>query len=74
MDLYGWLWIIWGTAFAVIEGTALANDNKAGTLSDHLRLWLRTDTKRGRTAWVFTSGAFFAWFIIHIALAGSVFP
>lgn len=74
MDIWGYLWIAWGLIFAVIEGTALAHDNAAGTLSDHLRLWFRTDTKIGRTVWLVVSGLFGAWFLVHIAVAGSVFP
>ena len=72
MDLWGWLWVVWGLAFAAIEGTALARDNAAGTLSEHLRLWLRTDTKLGRTIWAIVSGVFFGWFVIHIAAPGLV--
>jgi len=70
MDLWGWLWIAWGLGFVVIEGVAIAKDNWAGTLSDHLRLWFRTDTKVGRTAWLIVSGIFFVLFITHIADGG----
>lgn len=65
------LWIAWFAAFAVIEGVAIKNDVKGDTLSEHLRLWFRTDTKPGRTAWLVVSGVFFAWFVTHIAVAGS---
>jgi hypothetical protein len=72
MSIWTILWLLWGAAFVAIEGTALAHDHWAGTLSDHLRLWFRTDTKLGRTAWLIVSGVFFAWFVVHIAIAGSV--
>lgn len=65
------LWIAWFAAFAVIEGVAIKNDVQGDTLSEHLRLWFRTDTKPGRTAWLVVSGVFFAWFVTHIAVAGS---
>lgn len=72
MDLFTILWILWGAAFAVIEGVAIFNDKKSDTLSEHLRLWLRTDTRKGRTVWLAISGGFFAWFVTHIAVAGSI--
>lgn len=65
------LWILWGLAFAVIEGVAIRNDAKGDTLSEHFRRWFSTDTHRGRSAWIVTSGVFFAWFVVHIAVAGS---
>lgn len=65
------LWIAWFAAFAVIEGVAIKNDVQGDTLSEHLRLWFRTDTKKGRTVWLVVSGVFFAWFVTHIAVAGS---
>ena len=63
-------WILWGVAFAVIEGRAVTNDKRDDTLSEHLRLWFRTDTRLGRTVWLIVSGAFLAWFLLHIAWAG----
>jgi hypothetical protein len=65
------LWILWGLAFAAIEGVAIRNDKKGDTLSEHFRLWFSTRTRHGRTAWLITSGVFFAWFVVHIAVAGS---
>lgn len=68
MDFWTAAWLAWGAAFCLIEGAAIAHDDMAGTLSDHLRLWFRTDTKHGRTAWLVFSVVFFvAWFIPHIA-------
>jgi hypothetical protein len=69
--VFTFLWIAWGALFAVIEGVAVVNDTKGDTLSEHFRLWFRTDTHKGRTAWLITSGVFFAWFVTHIAVAGS---
>lgn len=74
MDIWGWLWIAWILLFFVIEGTALITDHIAGTLSDHFRLWFRTDTKPGRTIWLVVSGVFGAWFIVHICASGIVWP
>jgi hypothetical protein len=71
VNLWTALWIAWGAAFAVIEGVALTKDRQ-DTLSDHMRRWFRTDTHLGRSVWVFASGIFFGWFIVHIAVAGSM--
>ena len=71
-NIFTWLWVAWGIAFAIIEGVAIRNDKKDDTLSEHFRKWWRTDTKLGRTIWLGISGIFFAWFVVHIAVAGSV--
>ena len=63
------LWIGWIAAFAAIEAVALIRDAQGDTLSEHFRLWFRTDTKLGRSIWLWLSGGFVAWFVIpHIAL------
>jgi hypothetical protein len=72
MSNWTFAWIIWIAEFIIIEGTALLNDRDNDTLSEHLRLWFRTDVKIGRTIWLLVSGVFFGWFIVHIAVAGSV--
>lgn len=75
MSLWGWLWVAWGAAFAVIEGVAIWRDREKDgvrTLSDHLVKWFSTKQKRGRTVWLVVSGCFFAWFVVHIAVPGSV--
>ena len=75
MNLWSALWIAWGACFAVIEGAALVQDRRGpdgATLSEHLRRWFRTDTHLGRSAWVGLSGVFLGWFIVHIAVAGSM--
>ena len=77
MDVWGYLWLAWGVLFVVIESVAIYNDNQETpngqrSLSDHLRKWFATDTKRGRTAWLIASGLFGAWFIVHIAVPGAV--
>ena len=64
------LWVLWGVLFAIIEAIAVTNDKRSDTLSEHLRLWFRTDTKRGRTVWLVVSGGFMAWFVSHIAWEG----
>lgn len=65
-------WIIWGLLFAAIEGAAIANDKRDDTLSEHLRLWFSTSQKGGRSVWIIVSGVFFAWFVTHIAVPGSI--
>lgn len=72
MSLFTWLWVAWGVAFAVIEAVAIFNDKKDDTLSEHFRLWFSTHTRLGRTVWLVISGLFFAWFVVHIAVAGSI--
>jgi hypothetical protein len=71
MSNWTFAWIIWIAEFIIIEVTALLNDRDNDTLSEHLRLWFRTDVKIGRTVWLLVSGIFFGWFIVHIAVAGS---
>jgi hypothetical protein len=47
-------WLVWGLAFAVIEGVALVNSRRGDTLSEHVWAWLGTGAyrrvagKRGR--------------------------
>jgi hypothetical protein len=72
MSLYTYLWVLWGALFALIEGAALINDKRGDTLSEHFRLWFRTDTRKGRTAWLVVSGLFLTWFTTHIAVEGSI--
>lgn len=75
MSVWTVLWIAWCAAFGLIEGFALARDRRGpdgATLSEHLRRWFRTDTHLGRSVWVFISGVFLGWFVVHIAVAGSM--
>lgn len=74
MSLFTILWIGWIAGFFLIEGAALAKDDEAGTLSDHFRLWFDTKAKPGRMVWMVVSGIFFAWFTLHIAMPGLVWP
>ena len=69
----GWslAWLLWAAAFAVIETAAIRNDAQGDTLSEHVRLWFRTDTRLGRTVWLVVSGLFGAWFLVHIAVDGA---
>lgn len=66
MDVWDWLWIDFGLAFLIIEGVALFNDVPRDTLSAHIRKWLRTDTKLGRTIFLVAFGGFVCWFAVHI--------
>lgn len=70
MSIWTGLWVIWGLAFALIEGAAIINDKADDTLSEHFRKWFRIDTKKGRSAWLVVSGGFAAWFVIHILMPG----
>jgi hypothetical protein len=72
MSVWTVLWLLWAAGFVAIEGVALVNDARDDTLSEHLRRWFRTDTHLGRSVWVATTGVFFGWFIVHIAVAGSM--
>lgn len=62
-------WVSWVGIFVLIEGVAVANDIREDTLSEHFRRWFRTDTKVGRSIWLWFSGGFMLWFCVpHIAL------
>ena len=66
MSIWTILWLIWIAMFAIVEGVAVFNDKKNDTLSEHFRLWLRVDTRLGRTVFLLIFGGFVAWFGIHI--------
>jgi hypothetical protein len=72
MTVFTLLWIIWIVMFIAIETVAIMNDKADDTLSEHLRQWFSTDTKKGRWIWIIISGIFFCWFGVHIAMEGSV--
>ena len=72
MSVWTALWVLWGLMFAAVEGVAIFNDQRHDTLSEHFRKWFSTKTKPGRTSWIVVSGVFFAWFVTHIAVAGSM--
>lgn len=72
MSVWTILWLLWGLAFVVIEAFAVVNDEPDDTLSEHLRKWFRTDTKRGKFLWISVFGIFSAWFAVHIAVEGSI--
>lgn len=76
----GWqvAWLIWGGAFAVIEGIALANKKPDDTLSEQVwALFATSKEARGRpvvTGWVrfrrFVLAAFMAWLSLHFLTGG----
>lgn len=75
MSIWTILWVLWIVAFFLIEAVAIVkdlDDFEARTLSNHFRRWFHTDTHLGRTIWLAVSGVFFAWFVVHIAVAGSI--
>lgn len=64
--IYTLLWAGWVLAFIIVEGFALRNDVSGDTLSEHVRKWIRTDTKLGRTIFLVAFGGFAIWFLVHI--------
>lgn len=73
----GWTiaWLLWIAAFFGIEGPALLNRHNGDTLSEHIRSWFGTDTKRNgplvrvrRLALL--SGL--AWLALHLLTNGYV--
>jgi len=66
MDGYTIAWIAWLTAFAVIEGAALADKDEGDTLSEHVRKWFATHTRPGRLAFAAVWLGFAGWFLVHI--------
>lgn len=66
---YTLAWFIFIGLFGMVEGVAVFNDLADDTLSEHFRRWFRTDTKLGRSIWLWFAGGFVAWFVIpHIML------
>lgn len=74
MDPWMWTlaWILWIAGFFAIEIPAIRNDVPGDTLSEHFRRWFTTKSHYGRLVWIGVSGVFFAWFVVHIAVTGSV--
>lgn len=73
MTIWTALWIVWGAAFAGIEGFALradAHGSTGATLSEHLRRWFHVNTHVGRTIWLIVSGIWGVAFAMHIANGG----
>ncbi len=64
MDGFTWAWILWGAAFCVIEGAALANRRRGDTLSEHV--WLLRSRKAGRWG----LAAFLGWLAYHFLVEG----
>jgi uncharacterized membrane protein len=61
-------WYTFIGLFVLIEGVAVFNDIKDDTLSEHFRRWFHTNTKLGRSIWLWFSGGFILWFpLAHIA-------
>lgn len=62
-------WVTFVALFVLVEGVAVFNDLKEDTLSEHFRRWFHTDTKPGRSIWLWFSGGFVVWFVVpHIML------
>ena len=65
------LWLLWGAAFALIEGAALLNKDENATLSAHIWAWFRVrDRRPTRITWVLRAVlyAFLGWLVIHLTL------
>ena len=71
MSVWTILWLLWLVAFAVLEGYTIRSKRKGDTLSETTRRWFGTKTKLGRWVWIASFGLFSAWFVVHIAVAGS---
>lgn len=65
-------WIVWGVAFAIIEGIALFNSRRGDTLSEHVWAWIgvgphRTAHCRYCGEWITRLGKSNSW--IHTSVA-----
>ncbi|MGW7434710.1 hypothetical protein [Streptomyces sp. NPDC054849] len=80
MDIWSWLWVGWLGAFCVIEGVALARDDRGDTLSEHVWKWFgigrageqrpaATGSVRVRRLVLL---AFMAWLSAHFLTGGLV--
>ena len=66
-----WLGVMVLGGFAVPEGIAIKNKQAGDTLSENIRLWLRTDTPGGGASWLAvwsTLAAVLVWLLGHILL------
>lgn len=69
--LFTLLWILWGGAFAAIEGAALLSREPGATLSEHIWAWFHVrDARPTRITWVLRGVllAFLVWLVIHLTL------
>lgn len=75
MNSFTWLWVVWGLAFAVIEGVALFNSRKGDTLSEHV--WAFLGVRRGPVGarvtpkWTLRLARFgvvsgLVWLVVHL--------
>lgn len=65
-----WLGVLVVGGFAVPEVIAIRSKQHGDTLSENIRLWLRTDTPGGGASWLVvwsTLAAVFVWLLGHIA-------
>jgi hypothetical protein len=65
------LWLLWGAAFALIEGAALLSRQPGTTLSEHVWAWFRVkDQRPTRVTWVLRAVlyGFLGWLVIHLTL------
>jgi len=61
--------VIWGALLvggAAYEAYAISNRIDGDTLSERLRVWLRTRTRTGRAAFLTAWLALAVWFLLHI--------
>lgn len=69
-----WLALVVG-GFVAIEVPAIRNKQPGDTLSEHLRKWFSTHTKRGKWFWLAACtglAGLLLWLAVHIAVPGSV--
>lgn len=69
-------WLVWGLAFLVIEGFALARKKRGDTLSEHVWSWFQLrGRKDGKRPWQIIVRilfmAFWCWLTVHFLFGGS---
>lgn len=64
VDLYTGLWLGWGAAFVVIEGSAILGKKKGRTLSETVWRWFAV--KQSWTWKRYVLLAFLGWLLTHL--------
>jgi hypothetical protein len=79
MSGFTWAWVGWAVYFAVVEGLALTNSRRGGTLSEHIWAFVGSRYVANKpaakvTGWVrlrrFLTLAFLAWLSAHFLTGG----
>lgn len=65
MSIYTILWLLWGAAFVLVEGSAIFSHKAGNTLSETIWRWF--SVKGGSWTWKrFVLLGFLAWLLIHL--------